>query len=243
MCRIVAHRGQPSTFPENTLEGIQEAIRCGAKAVEFDVQMTADHVPVVCHDINLRRTAGVELDISQHRYDEISTISVGEPARFSETYHSVTLPTLQDTLLYIQSEPDVLAFVELKDESIDTFGLTTFLSPVEEQLMPVIAQCIVIADNLDILIELKRKTGIPVGWIIHQWQQDDFDKAEQHGLDYLVINHKYCPGGFDFTATPWKWVIYETRNPDKAVRLFEQGAAFVETDDICQLLQRLPGYR
>jgi glycerophosphoryl diester phosphodiesterase len=243
MCRIVAHRGQPSTFPENTLEGIQEAVRCGATAVEFDVQMTADQVPVVCHDISLIRTAGVDLDISQHQYDEIKTINVGEPARFSEQYKSVTLSSLQDVLLYIQSDPGVLAFVELKEESIDAFGIDSFIEPIIELLLPVKEQCIVIAENLQALTILKQRTNIPIGWIIHRWQQDDFDLAEQQGIDYLVINHKYCPDGYDFTLTPWKWVIYETRNPDKTVRLFEQGADFVETDDVCQLINRLPGYK
>ena len=55
MSKIVAHRGQNTTHPENTLDSIKKAVDCGAKAVEFDVQMSTDHIPLVCHDINLQR--------------------------------------------------------------------------------------------------------------------------------------------------------------------------------------------
>ena len=244
MSSIVAHRGQQATFPENTLEGVQEAIRCGARAVEFDVQMSADHIPVVCHDVNLLRTAGIDMDITQNRYADMQTISVGEPSRFSEQYASVTLPSLQNVINQLTDIPDVLAFVELKDESIDVFGIDNFIEPVIKQLLPIKDHCIVIADNLQALIRLKQDAGLPVGWIIHRWDEDDFRLAKQQHLDYLVINHKYFPEQqHDFSSDPWQWVIYETRNPDKAVRLFEQGAAFVETDDACQLLNRLPGYK
>src|SRR5210317_1309763 len=105
MSRIVAHRGQQTTFPENTLEGIQEAIRCGAKAVEFDVQMTADHIPVVCHDMNLLRTAGIDLDITENRYADMEAISVGEPSRFAEQYLSVKLPSLKDMVTQLTATP------------------------------------------------------------------------------------------------------------------------------------------
>ena len=244
MRRIVAHRGQQATCPENTLESIQQAIDCGAGAVEFDVQMTADQVPVVCHDISLQRTAGIEANISESRFEDIASFSVGEPARFSEQFLSVRLPSLQDMIALLSKHPTVTTFIELKDESIDAFGVETFVNQIAECIKPVQEQCVVIADNLAALLFLKQQLTIPVGWIIHDWQQDNFNKAEQAQLDYLVINHKYIPEQkYDFSSDRWRWVIYETRNPDKVTRLFEQGVTFVETNDICQMLKRLPGYK
>lgn len=46
---IIAHRGVHDTAPENTLEAFQRAIELGADGVEFDVRLTADHVPIVFH--------------------------------------------------------------------------------------------------------------------------------------------------------------------------------------------------
>lgn len=46
---IVAHRGIASLAPENTLAAFQLAVEFGADAVEFDVRLTADQIPVVYH--------------------------------------------------------------------------------------------------------------------------------------------------------------------------------------------------
>lgn len=46
---IVAHRGIPMEAPENTIASFQRAKELGADAVELDVRLTADKVPVVYH--------------------------------------------------------------------------------------------------------------------------------------------------------------------------------------------------
>ena len=52
---IIAHRGNAIEFPENTLQALESAVELGLRHVEFDVQLTADHVPVVIHDADLAR--------------------------------------------------------------------------------------------------------------------------------------------------------------------------------------------
>lgn len=53
---IVAHRGASSTEAENTIEAFRAAVEARADAVEFDVRVTADGVPVVLHDADVGRT-------------------------------------------------------------------------------------------------------------------------------------------------------------------------------------------
>jgi glycerophosphoryl diester phosphodiesterase len=53
---VVAHRGNSAHAPENTLEALRQAIELGADAVEFDVRVTRDGVPVLMHDARLERT-------------------------------------------------------------------------------------------------------------------------------------------------------------------------------------------
>src|SRR5439155_740924 len=53
---VVAHRGASATFPENTLESFSEAVDTGVQAVEFDVRLSADEVPVVIHDPDVSRS-------------------------------------------------------------------------------------------------------------------------------------------------------------------------------------------
>lgn len=54
----VAHRGDPYVHRENTLPSIRSALRAGAGAVEIDVRLTRDGVPVLLHDVTLERLWG-----------------------------------------------------------------------------------------------------------------------------------------------------------------------------------------
>ncbi|MFD7135938.1 glycerophosphodiester phosphodiesterase [Streptomyces sp. NPDC059894] len=51
----VAHRGAPYRFRENTLDSLRAALALGADAVEIDVRLTRDGVPVLLHDETLER--------------------------------------------------------------------------------------------------------------------------------------------------------------------------------------------
>jgi glycerophosphoryl diester phosphodiesterase len=46
---VVAHRGVPIEAPENTIPSFQRAIDIGADAIEFDVRLTRDRVPIIHH--------------------------------------------------------------------------------------------------------------------------------------------------------------------------------------------------
>lgn len=47
---VVAHRGDRSRAPDNSLAALELAIKAGADMVEVDVRRTADGVCVLCHD-------------------------------------------------------------------------------------------------------------------------------------------------------------------------------------------------
>jgi glycerophosphoryl diester phosphodiesterase len=47
---VHGHRGARAIFPENTLEGFRYALGLGVDAIEIDVALTRDKVPVVVHD-------------------------------------------------------------------------------------------------------------------------------------------------------------------------------------------------
>jgi len=53
---IFAHRGASANAPENTLAAFKLAIEQGADAIELDVKLSADGIPVVIHDPTVDRT-------------------------------------------------------------------------------------------------------------------------------------------------------------------------------------------
>ena len=58
---ICAHRGLSGAMPENTLPAFAAAIAAGAQEIEFDLFPSADGIPVVSHDPDLARVAGVPM--------------------------------------------------------------------------------------------------------------------------------------------------------------------------------------
>lgn len=56
---VLAHRGDSSHAPENTLEAAVLGHRSGADGWEFDVRLTRDGVPILLHDPCLARTTDV----------------------------------------------------------------------------------------------------------------------------------------------------------------------------------------
>ncbi|WP_432013805.1 glycerophosphodiester phosphodiesterase [Streptomyces cucumeris] len=54
-CVPVGHRGDPYVHRENTLASVASAVAAGAGAVEIDVRLTRDGVPVLLHDATLKR--------------------------------------------------------------------------------------------------------------------------------------------------------------------------------------------
>ena len=51
--RLVGHRGARGIMPENTILGFEWTLRMGVDALEFDVMITRDGVPVIVHDHHL----------------------------------------------------------------------------------------------------------------------------------------------------------------------------------------------
>ena len=59
----VGHRGASAHAPENTLAAIRKAAELGAHMVELDVRMSADGVPVLAHDADVRLPGGAAAPI------------------------------------------------------------------------------------------------------------------------------------------------------------------------------------
>lgn len=57
---VVAHRGASGLHAENTLPAFEAALEAGAQAVEADIRLTADGVPVVLHDPDVSRVTDGE---------------------------------------------------------------------------------------------------------------------------------------------------------------------------------------
>lgn len=74
---LCAHRGAMSTFPENTLQAFQEAIRLGAEMIEFDVRLTSDGALVVMHDATVERTTNGTGKVADLTLEQVLQLDAG----------------------------------------------------------------------------------------------------------------------------------------------------------------------
>lgn len=92
---IVAHRGIATEFPENTIPAFQKAIELGADAVELDVRLTKDKIPVVFHYYYLNNITSLPGPIFNYQYEQLSQAQFINPQNSIE---SLKIPTLVEVL-------------------------------------------------------------------------------------------------------------------------------------------------
>ena len=71
----IAHRGASAYAQENSAESLRKAAELGADMVEIDIRTTADDVPAVIHDSNLKRVYGVQGDVADLTMDELRALT------------------------------------------------------------------------------------------------------------------------------------------------------------------------
>lgn len=93
---VIAHRGASEIAPEHTLAAYRQAIEDGADAVECDVRLTRDGVPVCVHDRRVDRTSNGRGVVSTLELADLAELDFG-------SWHRDYLVGLDDE----SEEPDV----------------------------------------------------------------------------------------------------------------------------------------
>ena len=85
----VGHRGDPYRVRENTLPSLRSALEQGADAVEIDVRLTRDGVPVLLHDDSLKRLWGHDRPLARLTRDELHELTGGGVPTLSEALNAL----------------------------------------------------------------------------------------------------------------------------------------------------------
>lgn len=101
---LIAHRGASAYEPENTLAAFRKAIDMGCDAIEFDVRFTKDGIPIVIHDEDLKRVAGIDKKVRELTLNEIREVVVMEREH---------IPTVDEVLSEVKGK--TVIFMEIKD--------------------------------------------------------------------------------------------------------------------------------
>ncbi len=109
---ILGHRGWSKNYPENTILAFRKALELGISGLEFDVQLTADRIPVIIHDSTLDRTTNGHGAVSMATLEQVHQLNA---ANLWPQYNMQSVPTLNEVLdLSVDSIESIFYNIEVK---------------------------------------------------------------------------------------------------------------------------------
>jgi len=132
---VCAHRADWRHFPENSLEGIDGAIKMGVDIVEIDVRKTRDGELVLMHDATVNRTTTGQGAVSALTLAEIKKLRLKDAAGQVTAY---TVPTLEEAMLAAKGRvavnldkgPGIFANIHPVLKRTDTLGQVILGAPL-----------------------------------------------------------------------------------------------------------------
>jgi len=233
----IGHRGSPLHFPENTLEGYAAVLEAGGRFIETDIQLSADGVPFLCHDVELERISGLEGRLFDIDSERVKRTPASFPERFGETYTDIRISALADLVTLVGSFPESTLFVELKEESADHYGIASLVEAVLPVIEPIENQCVAISFDPDVVQHVEAVCDLPAGWVVPEWNDENREIAEVLNPQWLFCNQKRLPEkNRDVWHGDWTWAFYTINDSDSRNRLSERGFHYLETDRILDVL-------
>ncbi|MBY0573676.1 MAG: glycerophosphodiester phosphodiesterase [Undibacterium sp.] len=98
--KIVAHRGGGILAPENTLAAMQCGLDYGFHAVEFDVMLSQDGVPVLMHDPEFGRTVPGTGEVCRTLVRDLLLMDAG--SWMAPLFSEVRVPTYEQVFAFCQ---------------------------------------------------------------------------------------------------------------------------------------------
>lgn len=237
--QLIAHRGYPRHYPENTLIGLEAAIAAGARFLEVDVQVSRDRVPVLFHDRDLQRLCGVGGAVHDHLYEELWRRPVADRERFGDRFKDTHITRLAELGHLLVRQPEVTAFVELKRASLERFGIDTLLTLARRSLKPVLGQCVLISYSLEALRAARTKGWPRIGAVIDRWEEHEQKPVTDMRPEYIFCDTEGLPGEGDLKIDGVQLAVFEVTDASLALTLAARGAGFVETFAIGEMIREI----
>lgn len=236
---VEGHRGYCAKYPENTLVSYEAALELGVDAIEFDVWLTSDKVPVLSHDGVVSRCCGVNKHIRDMSFDELRTLEPAYTAKFGDKFVGMGLkiPTLEELLcLCKEKRPDIKLGVEIKEYTEENVDLTVALL----KKYGFFEDCWFYAFNARIIKYIKtqyngRTMGYP-DFQMGEWFDGAYEYYDEIGLSMSFVKSEILPV---YTAKGMPIHMYCADNEADVELCIEKGASLITANDPVPLMKRL----
>lgn len=234
---LIAHRGYSTKYPENTLLAYQAAYAFGARWMECDIQLTNDLIPVLQHDESLLRMTGVNKDVRKISNKQFKKLSAYYPDRFGDAFYGNTTTTLKKLAKWMRTDSDIRMFIEVKQHSIDTFGVEACARSIFERTLDIKDQSIMISFNYELVKTAREMFDFEIGWVIPKWSEVVEKQAYALQPNYLFSNKNLLPENpNDWWQGSWQLAIYNVDELSEVPQWTQRGIHMIETNEIGALL-------
>ena len=236
---VEGHRGYCARYPENTLPSFEAALELGVDAIEFDVWLTSDKVPVLMHDGNAKRTCGVDAELRKMTLAEVKELEPAYRDKFGDQFanRGIKVPTLEELLCLCKNKrPDIKLGVEIKEYTEENVDITVALL----KKYGFFDTCYFYAFNSRIIKYIKTAyNGRTMGYPDFQMKElapDNYDYYEEIGLGLNIVKSEILP---IYVAKGMPIHMYCADNEADVKLCIEKGADLITANDPVPLMRYL----
>jgi glycerophosphoryl diester phosphodiesterase len=211
---ITAHRGASGLAPENTLAAIKKAMELGAQYSEIDVQETADGKIILLHDDNLKRTAGVNKNIWEIKFDDLKFLDVG--SWFDQEFKNEPVPTLESVIDLVKGRMKLN--IELKTNGFQVALAERVVKIITEKNF--ISDCILTSFNFSEVEKVQTiDSDIKYGYIFSKMPDSNIFDAPGKVLSVnrKLIDHQFLEKAHQAKKEVHVWTVNDTREMSRLI--------------------------
>lgn len=221
---IIAHRGTPSTKPENTLLSFEAAALDGASCIEFDVKLSKDGEMVIFHDDDLNRTTNGQGPLCDYTLKQLKQLDAGM---------GESIPTFEE-VFELANRLNLQMNIEIKDEGQNGITIAKMIAMwIENKWQPHMNPPLVSSFVHENLYEFRKHCPkIAIGYLIDRPSQTDIETVKQLGNATLNFEDPKLPIEelMPFIKQPFNVLIYTVNDKARVKELIDAGVFAVFTD-------------
>jgi glycerophosphoryl diester phosphodiesterase len=231
--KVIAHRGGGTLAPENTIAAMQCGLDYGFHAVEFDVMLSKDGVPVLMHDPLFGRTVRGDGGVATTLAADLLQMDAG--SWFSDRFAGERVPSYEEVVRFCLAH-GIWMNVEIKPVPGFECETGTVVARVTKQLhaagdrLPLFSSF-----SFEALMSAKEEApGIPRGFLSDQIAPDWLDSLKALGAVALHTNQQNLTAELaqQIKGAGYGLLCYTVNTPERAREICDWGVDAFCTDRI-----------
>jgi len=228
--RVIVHRCGGALAPENTLAGLRIAARLRCRAVEFDVMLSGDGVPVLIHDETLERTTDGHGRVAATDLAALRRLDAG--SRHGAAFRGEPLPTLDEAIAACE-QLGLAANIEIKPAAgFEAATGDTVGRLVAARRARPIAPLLSSFCEASLAAAAAAAPDLPRALLVDAIPADWLQRLQRHGALAIHCAARAVDRGLVAAAVAagYRVACYTVDEPAQAESLFGAGVAAIFTD-------------